>query len=201
MFNVKRNGASVEITEIPASIPFSAFKNIADDTGAIECLICFHKGKEDYEVIIQQTNEDMAATVVWLASGEKEKLSRVSTNTEKPNLDMIPSESKNIDAEIKEYLCTECGEKMSEHVFAMFPEKSWTKEQLDEWKANRNKEAMLAGLFILRTRTVLAELIEKLHTIDDRFAKAPVSGGFMRNLKIGLRADVKEISAKLMSLM
>ncbi|EOG3073484.1 helix-turn-helix domain-containing protein [Salmonella enterica] len=68
MFNVKRNGASVEITEIPASIPFSVFKNIADETGAIECLICFHKGKEDYEVIIQQTNEDMAATVAWLAS-------------------------------------------------------------------------------------------------------------------------------------
>ncbi|EHC5871359.1 helix-turn-helix domain-containing protein [Salmonella enterica subsp. enterica serovar Eastbourne] len=67
MFNVKRNGASVEITEIPASIPFSVFKNIADDTGATECLICFHKGKEDYEVIIQQTSENMAGMVAWLA--------------------------------------------------------------------------------------------------------------------------------------
>lgn len=200
MFNVKRNGASVEITEIPASIPFGVFKNIADETGAIECLICFHKGKEDYEVIIQQTNENMAATVARLASGEKEKLSKVNTNAEKLSLDMIPPENKNIDAEIKAYLCTECREKMSAHVFARFPEKSWTKEQLDEWKANRNKEDMLADLYILRTRTGLAELIEKLHTIDERFAKAPVSGGFMQILKRELRGDVKEVSANLLSL-
>lgn len=79
MFNVKRNGASVEITEIPASIPFSAFKNIADETGATECLICFHKGKEDYEVIIQQTSENMAATVGWLAL-EAEKNKKPSTD-------------------------------------------------------------------------------------------------------------------------
>ncbi|EFS9262032.1 hypothetical protein HWQ91_003121 [Salmonella enterica] len=37
MFNVKRNGASVEITDIPQSIPCSVFKNITDDTGANEC--------------------------------------------------------------------------------------------------------------------------------------------------------------------
>ncbi|EGI3314141.1 hypothetical protein IGD40_004217 [Salmonella enterica] len=72
MFNVKRNGASVEITEIPASIPFSVFKNIADETGATECLICFHKGREDYEVIIQQTSENMAGAVKWLVMKERE---------------------------------------------------------------------------------------------------------------------------------
>ncbi|ELD4017819.1 helix-turn-helix domain-containing protein [Salmonella enterica] len=67
MFNVKRNGASVEITEIPASIPFSVFKNIADETGATETLVCYFKDKTEYEVIIQQTNENMAGMVAWLA--------------------------------------------------------------------------------------------------------------------------------------
>ncbi|EBK1958182.1 hypothetical protein LZ92_23480 [Salmonella enterica] len=67
MFNVKRNGASVEITEIPASIPFSTFKNIADETGATETLVCYFKDKTEYEVIIQQTNENMAGMVAWLA--------------------------------------------------------------------------------------------------------------------------------------
>ncbi|EMW7384257.1 helix-turn-helix domain-containing protein [Salmonella enterica] len=68
MFNVKRNGASVEITEIPASIPFSAFKNIADETGADECLIAYVKGKDNYEVVIRHDNVNMAAAVAWLAS-------------------------------------------------------------------------------------------------------------------------------------
>ncbi|HGV9180370.1 TPA: hypothetical protein ACNO4K_004140 [Salmonella enterica subsp. enterica serovar Newport] len=63
MFNVKRNGASVEITEIPASIPFNVFKYIADETGATETLVCYFKDKTEYEVIIQQTSENMAATV------------------------------------------------------------------------------------------------------------------------------------------
>lgn len=67
MFNVKRNGASVEITEIPASIPFSVFKNIADETGATETLVCYFRGKTEYEVIIQQTSENMAGMVAWLA--------------------------------------------------------------------------------------------------------------------------------------
>lgn len=67
MFNVKRNGASVEITEILASIPFSVFKNIADETGATETLVCYFKDKTEYEVIIQQTNENMAGMVAWLA--------------------------------------------------------------------------------------------------------------------------------------
>ncbi|EAB4161846.1 helix-turn-helix transcriptional regulator [Salmonella enterica] len=67
MFNVKRNGAIVEITEIPASIPFSTFKNIADETGATETLVCYFKDKTEYEVIIQQTNENMAGMVAWLA--------------------------------------------------------------------------------------------------------------------------------------
>ncbi|EBR9314087.1 TPA: hypothetical protein ACWV5Q_002534 [Salmonella enterica subsp. enterica serovar Muenchen] len=67
MFNVKRNGASVEITEIPASIPFNTFKNIADETGATETLVCYFKDKTEYEVIIQHTNENMAGTVAWMA--------------------------------------------------------------------------------------------------------------------------------------
>lgn len=75
MFNVKRNGASVEITDIPQSIPFSAFKNIADETGANECLVCFSKAKENYEVVIRHDSVNMAGVVAWLAleASKKEK--------------------------------------------------------------------------------------------------------------------------------
>lgn len=72
MFNVKRNGASVEITDIPQSIPFSVFKDIADDTGATEILVCYFKGKTEYEVTIQQTNENMAFAVEWLVLKARE---------------------------------------------------------------------------------------------------------------------------------
>ncbi|EBV5082394.1 hypothetical protein DO659_03120 [Salmonella enterica subsp. enterica serovar Minnesota] len=79
MFNVKRNGVSVKITDIPQSIPFSVFKNIADETGAVETLICYFKDKTEYEVIIQHTNENMAGTVAWLvlevSEEEKNKIS------------------------------------------------------------------------------------------------------------------------------
>ncbi|ELR9968812.1 helix-turn-helix transcriptional regulator [Salmonella enterica] len=68
MFNVKRNGASVEITEIPASIPFSVFKIIADETGANECLVAYVKGKESYEVVIRRDSVNMAAAAAWLVS-------------------------------------------------------------------------------------------------------------------------------------
>ncbi|EJZ7018025.1 hypothetical protein OIP52_000719 [Salmonella enterica] len=200
MFNVKRNGLTVDITNIPSTVPVGVFKNIADETGATGCLSSGAINRGTYTVSIPHTDEHMASAVAWLALEEKEKLSKVNTNAEKLSLDMIPPENKNINSEIKAYLCTECREKRSAHVFARLPEKSWTKEQLDEWKANRNKEDMLADLYILRTRTGLAELIEKLHTIDERFAKAPVSGGFMQILKRELRGDVKEVSANLLSL-
>ncbi|AXC66230.1 hypothetical protein DOE63_12085 [Salmonella enterica subsp. diarizonae serovar 59:z10:-] len=72
MFNVKRNGASVEITDIPQSIPFSVFKDIADKTGATETLVCYFKDKSEYEVTIQQTNENMAGTVAWLVLQARE---------------------------------------------------------------------------------------------------------------------------------
>ena len=74
MFNVKRNGSTVEITEIPASIPFSVFKNIADDTGANECLICFSKDSDNYEVIIRHDNDNMAGAVAWLALEAREPI-------------------------------------------------------------------------------------------------------------------------------
>lgn len=67
MFNVKRNGASVEITEIPASIPFSVFKNIADETGATETLVAYTKDKDCYEVVIRHDSVNMAGAVAWLA--------------------------------------------------------------------------------------------------------------------------------------
>ncbi|EJL5806290.1 hypothetical protein NMP15_004201 [Salmonella enterica] len=74
MFNVKRNGASVGITEIPASIPFSVFKNIADETGANECLVAYVKGKDNYEVVIRHDNVNMAATAAWLALESHEQI-------------------------------------------------------------------------------------------------------------------------------
>ncbi|EAQ9099134.1 hypothetical protein PF339_000912 [Salmonella enterica] len=67
MFSIKRNGASVEITEIPASIPFSVFKNIADETGATETLVAYTKDKDCYGVVIRHDSVNMAGTVAWLA--------------------------------------------------------------------------------------------------------------------------------------
>ncbi|EBS1325925.1 hypothetical protein D6T51_17655 [Salmonella enterica subsp. enterica serovar Muenchen] len=67
MFNVKRNGTTVEITEIPASIPVDVFKRIANEVGANECLVCFSKDSDSYEVTIRCENDHMAATVSWLA--------------------------------------------------------------------------------------------------------------------------------------
>ncbi|EJR6805994.1 hypothetical protein O0R04_000958 [Salmonella enterica] len=67
MFNVKRNGSNVEITDIPASISLAVFKNIADETGANECLIAYVKGKDSYEVLIRHDSVNMATAAAWLA--------------------------------------------------------------------------------------------------------------------------------------
>ncbi|EDU7782775.1 hypothetical protein CIE15_000249 [Salmonella enterica subsp. enterica serovar Oranienburg] len=72
MFNVKRNGASVEITDIPQSIPFSVFKDIADETGANECLVAYVKDKDCYEVVIRHDSVNMAAAVAWLVLEARE---------------------------------------------------------------------------------------------------------------------------------
>ncbi|EAQ6130870.1 hypothetical protein AXA88_19205 [Salmonella enterica] len=72
MFNVKLNGASVEITDIPQSIPFSVFKNIADETGANECLVRFPKAKGNYEVVIRHDSVNMAGAAAWLVLEARE---------------------------------------------------------------------------------------------------------------------------------
>ncbi|HAG2478147.1 TPA: helix-turn-helix transcriptional regulator [Salmonella enterica] len=74
MFNVKRNGASVEITEIPPSIPFSVFKSIADETGADECLVAYVKDKDNYEVVIRHDSVNMAGAAAWLALESREQI-------------------------------------------------------------------------------------------------------------------------------
>ncbi|EAA1722545.1 helix-turn-helix domain-containing protein [Salmonella bongori] len=76
MFNVKRNGASVEITDIPQSVPFSVFKNIADETGANECLFAYVKDKNTYEVVIHHDSVNMAGAVAWLALEAREPATR-----------------------------------------------------------------------------------------------------------------------------
>ncbi|EEH4116399.1 hypothetical protein G7563_002187 [Salmonella enterica subsp. enterica] len=75
MFNVKRNGASVEITDIPQSILFSVFKDIADKTGATETMVAYVKDKDCYEVVIRHDSVDMAGAVAWLVleASKKEK--------------------------------------------------------------------------------------------------------------------------------
>ncbi|EBT1023432.1 helix-turn-helix domain-containing protein [Salmonella enterica] len=72
MFNVKRNGSNVEITDIPTSIPFTVFKNIADETGANECLVAYAKGKDSYEVVIWHDSVNMAGAAAWLALESRE---------------------------------------------------------------------------------------------------------------------------------
>lgn len=66
MFNVKRNGSNVEITDILTSIPVDVFKSIADETGANECLVAYVKGKDSYEVVIRHDSVNMAAAAAWL---------------------------------------------------------------------------------------------------------------------------------------
>ncbi|ELC8786535.1 hypothetical protein RJV04_000795 [Salmonella enterica] len=80
MFNVKRNGASVGITDIPQSIPFSVFKNIADETGANECLVAYVKDKDCYEVVIRHDSVNMAAAVAWLALEARDRASEPTTS-------------------------------------------------------------------------------------------------------------------------
>lgn len=72
MFNVKRNGSNVEITDIPTSIPFTVFKNIADETGANECLVAYVKGKGSYEVVIRHDSVNMAGAAAWMALESRE---------------------------------------------------------------------------------------------------------------------------------
>lgn len=67
MFNVKRNGTSVEITNIPLNIPASVFKDIADKTGATEMLVDYVKDKDCYKVVIRHDSVNMAGTVAWMA--------------------------------------------------------------------------------------------------------------------------------------
>ncbi|EKB5298818.1 hypothetical protein OOO72_003278 [Salmonella enterica] len=74
MFNVKRNGSNVEITDIPTSIPFAVFKSIADETGANECLVAYAKGKDSYEVVIRHDSVNMAGAAAWLALESREPI-------------------------------------------------------------------------------------------------------------------------------
>lgn len=82
MFNVKRNGSNVEITDIPQSIPLSVFKNIADETGANECLVAYAKDKDNYEVVIRHDSVNMATAVEWLAMVKRNKISEDRRFTE-----------------------------------------------------------------------------------------------------------------------
>lgn len=72
MFNVKRIGSTVEITQIPHDVSIDVFKEIAAQTEANECLICFSKDTDRYEVIIRHENDNMAGAVAWLALEARE---------------------------------------------------------------------------------------------------------------------------------
>ncbi|EBQ9479729.1 hypothetical protein DL079_22760, partial [Salmonella enterica subsp. enterica serovar Kokomlemle] len=98
MFNVKRNDSNVEITDIPQSIPFSVFKNIADETGADETLVAYAKGKDNYEVVIRHDSVTMAAEAAWMALKASEPVA--------DDIDVNSTKGK-----------------VSAHVFAEFPEK------------------------------------------------------------------------------
>lgn len=92
MFNVKRNGASVEITDIPQSIPFSVFKDIADKTGATETLVAYVKDKDCYEVVIRHDSVNMAATVAWLALEAREPEANDANEEQKFKFKDLPHE-------------------------------------------------------------------------------------------------------------
>ncbi|ECI4643455.1 helix-turn-helix domain-containing protein [Salmonella enterica subsp. enterica serovar Ball] len=67
MFNVKRNGTNVEITNIPLNIPASVFKDIAGETGADGYLVVHQVSEDSYKVVIYHNSENMASTVAWMA--------------------------------------------------------------------------------------------------------------------------------------
>ncbi|HIB1591568.1 TPA: hypothetical protein ACWV6B_003996 [Salmonella enterica subsp. enterica serovar Muenchen] len=92
MFNVKRNGASVEITDIPQSIPFSVFKSIADETGGNECLVAYVKDKDCYEVVIRHDSVNMAGTVAWMALEAREPEVDDANKKQKFKLKELPHE-------------------------------------------------------------------------------------------------------------
>ncbi|ECJ2265129.1 hypothetical protein FNH73_21470 [Salmonella enterica subsp. salamae] len=84
MFNVKRIGSTVEITQIPREVSIDVFKKIAAQTEANECLICFSKDTDSYEVIISHDNDNMAGAVAWLVfevAGGDTKKERKTKNT------------------------------------------------------------------------------------------------------------------------
>ncbi|MEG2567935.1 MAG: hypothetical protein RSA84_17180, partial [Acinetobacter sp.] len=60
------------ITKIPREVSIGVFKEIAAQTEANECLICFSKDGDNYEVIIRHDNANMAGVVAWLALEARE---------------------------------------------------------------------------------------------------------------------------------
>ncbi|MGY0155242.1 hypothetical protein ACVQK1_05455 [Edwardsiella tarda] len=102
--------------------------------------------------------------------------------------------------QVSEYICCECGDKISAHVFERLQNKKWTPEQLDEWKKFQNKEEQHAADYILKTRSGLVNLIEGLRKIEDEYAKAHHSACSELYLKKRLRAEVKVLTNNLLAL-
>ena len=69
---------------------------------------------------------------------------------------------------VKAYICKECGNSISAHVFCRLEDRKWTQEQLSEWKNFQNKEKDEAKAYLLKTRSGLVNLIDGLRQVEEK---------------------------------
>lgn len=100
----------------------------------------------------------------------------------------------------KAYICKECSNTISAHVFCRPADKSWSQEQLAEWENFQNKEKDEAKSYFLKTRSGLVNLIDGLRRIEEKVAESPETGYAEVYIKKYLRAEVKEAVKKLLDL-
>ena len=65
----------------------------------------------------------------------------------------------------KAYICKECSNAISAHVFCRPADKNWSQEELAEWENFQNKEKDEAKTYFLKTRSGLVNLIDGLRRI------------------------------------
>lgn len=100
----------------------------------------------------------------------------------------------------RECKCISCGKPTIDHAYSLFPDKSWTKEELDQWCEFHKAEDLEAKVYMLKIRSELVSIIEGLYKVQEKFDTKIVSGRAAASLKRQLTTDVKEAVARLLSL-
>lgn len=100
----------------------------------------------------------------------------------------------------RECKCISCGKPTIDHAYSLFPDKSWTKEELDQWLEFHKAEDLEAEVYMLKTRSELVSIIEGLYKVQQKFDTKIISGRTAVRLKGQLRSDVKDAVVRLLSL-